>query len=78
MNNYQRAESITAILQEIHWASLKFRRESATKIMLYKISQVLIAINKDDYLKPMTTTTLRNYHPARFQLLTTYNTKGIY
>ena len=66
------------MLQELQWATLASRRESAIRIMLYKISHGLIAINKGDYLIPMTTTILRSYHPARFQPLTTFNTKDIY
>lgn len=77
-NSYQRTESVTAMLQDLQWPSLQSRRDAAIKIMLYKISHGLIAINKEDYLSPMTTTKLRNYNPAKFQLLTTHSTKDIY
>ena len=80
-NIYQRTESVSAMLQDLQWPSLQSRREAAIKTMLFKISHNLIAINKDQYplyLTPLTDTRLRNYHPARFQLLTTHSTKDIY
>ncbi|XP_072182159.1 uncharacterized protein [Diadema setosum] len=77
-NVYQRTESVTAMLQKMHWATLQSRREAAIKIMMYKITNNLIAINKDTYLKPMTDIRLRNYHPSKYQPLTTHSTKDVY
>lgn len=78
LNIYDRTESITTILQNLQWASLQSRREAAMKIMLYKISHSLIAIDRDQYLTAMSDTRLRNYHPAKYQLLTTHSSKDIY
>ena len=47
------------------------------KIMLYKVSHSLIAIDRAQYLTPMSDTRLRNYHPAKYQLLT-HSSKDIY
>ena len=64
--------------QKLQWPTLQFRSEAAITIMLFKVSHGLIAINKDNYLTPMTESSLRSYHPAKFQPLTTHSTKEIY
>ncbi len=77
-NVYQRTESVTSLLKDLNWPSLKDRRENSIKIMMYKISNDLIAINKDIYLQPMTQTRLRNHHPAKYQPLSTHSSKDVY
>ena len=73
-----RTESVTAMLQDMKWESLQVRRETATKTMMYKIANGLIAINKADYLSPLTNQRTRSFHPNKFQPLTKPSSKDVF
>ena len=56
------------MLQDLQWPSLQSRREAAIKTMLFKISHNLIAINKDQYLTPLTDTRLRKLPSSKISV----------
>ena len=70
LQRYQRKDSVTAMLKELEWKSLEWRRNAASLAMLYKIQHNMVAINPSDYLAPMITSNTRNYHPNKLKTIT--------
>ena len=48
-----RTESVSAMIKDLKWDSLHARRETALLIMLYKIANGLIAIDRSNFLAPI-------------------------
>ena len=60
----------TAMINELQWKSLEWRRQAASLALLYKIQYNLVAINLTDYLAPMLTNhDTRAYHPSKFKII---------
>ena len=70
LQNYQRRDSVTAMLAELEWKSLEWRRQAASLTLLYKIRSNLVAISASDYLTPAIPSNTRAYHPSRYQIIT--------
>ena len=70
LQNYHRRESVSAMMQQLQWKSLEWRRQAASLVMLYKIQHNIVAINPALYLSPMMPTTTRSFHPSKLQTIT--------
>ncbi|XP_068717846.1 uncharacterized protein [Montipora capricornis] len=66
-NNYSREASVTAMLDELGWRSLKQRRTDQRLIMLYKIVNNLIEVDIVNELKPHSRHS-RNVHSNSFRV----------
>lgn len=66
-NNYSREASVTAMLDELGWCSLKQRRTDQRLIMLYKIVNNLIEVDIVNELKPHSRHS-RNIHSNSFRV----------
>ena len=66
-NNYRREASVTAMLEELGWRSLKQRRTDQRLIMLYKIVNNLVEVDLSEELIPLTRHS-RNSHAKSFRI----------
>ena len=66
-NRYRSQSSVTEMLQKLNWKTLAQRRKEARLAMLYKISEHLVSIDNDKYLKPPNRFT-RHMHCKTYQV----------
>ena len=66
-------ESVTEMLKEPNWRTLKQRRVDARLAMLYRISNNLVAVNPGDHLRS-STCRIRHVHHHSFILISTSTT----
>ena len=66
-NNYRREASVTTMLDELGWRSLKQRRADQRLIMLYKIVNNLVEIDLSKELIPLRRHS-RNSHSKSFRI----------
>ena len=66
-NNYGREASVTTMLDELGWRSLKQRRADQRLIMLYKIVNNLVEVDLSKELIPLTRH-FRNSHAKSFRI----------
>ena len=67
LNRHHNTSSVTSMLHQLGWTSLQDRRKQQRLTMLYKIQNDLVAIDKDQYLQPITRST-RHTHPQAFKI----------
>ena len=67
MGNYKTTDSVTNMLQQLEWQTLKTRREQAKLAMLYRTHHQLITISTVNLL-PATTRTKTRGHSHRFTI----------
>ncbi len=73
-NKYNRDTSVTTLLQELQWESLQERREKARLVMMYKIINHLVEIDKTKYISLANCSSTRNSHPHKLQRTVTRKT----
>ena len=66
-NNYSREASVTAMVKELGWRSLKQRRADQRLVMLYKIVNNLVDVDLCNELIPLTRNS-RNNHSRAFKI----------
>ena len=71
LQRYHYSESVSEMIEHLHWDTLEKRRHLTCLNLLYKIQNVMVAINPDLLLTPMAQRNTRQYHPNKFQLIPT-------
>ena len=51
-NDYRHSSSVTAMIKDLEWDSLASRCKRARLCTMYKITDNIIHVNKDKYLRP--------------------------
>ncbi len=67
MGDIKQKSSVTKMMSELKWESLEDRRKKARLTMMYKISNNLIGINREDHLKPTPISRTRKSNRNNFQ-----------
>ena len=69
LNRYEYTASVGEMIKQLEWNSLESRRAVARLAMFYKIVNGLVAIPKDQYLRPITQSIgTRHTHNLRFEV----------
>ena len=76
LDDYQTTSSVTAMLQQLGWESLQYRREIAKTVMMFKITQSLVVIPSTPYLHPVGATTRGHHHRLQISYARTDTYKG--
>ena len=66
-NNYGERESVSAMINNVHWVTLEKRRQLSCLLLMYRIYTQQIAINCNRYLAPMLPNSTRYYHPKNIK-----------
>jgi hypothetical protein len=66
-NKYHNRSSVTDMLADLEWKSLKERRKEARLIMLYKVINNKVALDSSQ-LKPSNSTSTRNSHNLTYKI----------
>ena len=68
-NRYRQTSSVTSMLNELQWRSLRNRRADSKLTMFYKIVNDQVAVDPDLYIKPQVSTrSTRGSHNRSFQV----------